>query len=133
MSYTEATAVANPNGANGIAALAVNNYVRAIATRTGFVRVYDPTLGGTVAASKTNLPQVSAITAHTQFDDARPWYAAGGGTTNGSGNAGLDGGTAQVGLIDIQFTVPAADTVNAASVQTCHVDAGALFIISTGT
>jgi hypothetical protein len=135
MAYTEATTVANPNGAysGAVAALAVGNYVRAIATRTGFVRVYDPTLGGTVAASKTSLPQVSAITAKSQFDDAAPWYAQGGGTTNGSGNAGVDVGTAQVGEVIVQLAVPVTDTVDAASVQTFAVDAAALIVISTGT
>jgi hypothetical protein len=43
-----------------------------------------------------------------------------------------DSGSPQVGEIDVTLTVAAADTVNAASVQTFHGDANTLVVVATG-
>lgn len=121
--------------------LTIFQQIRAIAGRTGFVRVYDPTLG-TVAASYStawnsaahsyNLPAVNTVTMHAQYDDAAPWYGQGGGTTAGAYSGSPDGGTPQVGEIDVTLTVASGDTVNAASVQTFHGDANTLVVVATG-
>lgn len=138
MTYSETTYVADPNGAAAVSnsgalvpwanlpqnggTIPANLYVRAIATRTGFVRVYDPTLGGTVTASKVNLPLVSNVIARAQHDDAAPWYS----DPNDSNNP-------KIGMVEVYFTVPSADAVDAASVQTVKVDASAIFIVANGT
>lgn len=113
MTYAEATVAP--------ASLTATQLVRAVASRTGFVRVYDPTLGGTVAASSANLPSVSAVTIHSQHDDAAPWYSD-----------PSDSNAAKVGEIVVQLTPSAADVVNASSVQTFAVDASAVIVVATG-
>jgi hypothetical protein len=112
--------------------LTVGQKLVAVANRTGFVRVYDATLGGSVASSSENLPLVNVVTKHQQFDDAAPWYAQGGGKTDGTGPGTIDSGTAQTGLVDVTLIVAASDTVNAASVQTFHTDSAALAVVATG-
>jgi len=105
-----------------VAQLAVNDLVLVIASKTGFVRVYDPTLGGTVSQSSANLPAVTAVTLKQASDDAAPWYGAGHG-----GSAGPYTGEVQVAL-----AVPAADTVNAASVQNFSLEGSAFVAVATG-
>lgn len=119
--------------------------IRALASKTGFVRLYDPQLGNPTATALTaNLPQLAgpaSIVAHGQYDDAAPWYAQGGvlNTTTGvygppdvkSGGGAYTNGP-QWGMIEIKPTVPAADTVNAASVQTFKGDANTLVVLATG-
>jgi len=103
-----------------VGALAANDRVRAVASKTGFVRVYDPGLG-TSTRNATNLPLVAVVTAALQHDDAAPWYTE--GVTPGAG---------QKGAVRIQLTVAAADTGDASSVQTFTVESGALAIKSVG-
>jgi hypothetical protein len=122
--------------------LTVGQQVRAIANRTGFVRVYDPTLGAVnalpystawlAAAYSYNLPQITSLITATQFDDAAPWYAQGGTPPTSGVWGAADSGSAQVGAIKVIMTVPAADVVNAASVQTFMVDPATLVIVATG-
>lgn len=111
--------------------------IRSIASRTGFVRVYDPTANNASAATTANLPQLqlASIVAHGQYDDARPWYRQGGvvGATTGTlqGVTGqdvwgaLDQGQPVWGMIEIRPTWSSAnlDTVDTASVQTFKGDA----------
>jgi hypothetical protein len=100
--------------------------IRSIASRTGFVRVYDPTLGGTKSAATANLPQLTgpgSVLAHTAYDDAAPWYAVG-SPSNLAGELTTPPTTvSQQGMIEVFPKVPAVDVVNAASVPTFKSDA----------
>lgn len=122
------------NGATGTTSVSFPLAIKAIASKTGFVRVYDETLNGTVTAASANLPQVTGaqIVARGQYDDARPWYRQGGGVTNGAAWNTVDQGNPQWGMVEFRPTIPAADTVNAASVPTFKVDANALIVLATG-
>jgi hypothetical protein len=82
--------------------------VRLIASPTGFVRIYDPTLGGTVAAGSVNLPTLTAVYQVTQeTQQAVPGYPSS-GFTNGVG--------VMNGPIKCKVVAAAADTVNGSSV-----------------
>jgi hypothetical protein len=106
-------------------ALSVGDLVRVVAARTGFVRVYDPTLGVPAAVKNSaNLPAVATVTLHQASDDAAPWYGA--GHTGGSNGP-------YTGTVDVTLTVPAADVVNAASIQTFKVEGQAVVVVATGT
>lgn len=115
--------------------------IRSLSSRTGFVRVYDPTLGAgnpAANANAANLPQISSsaqIKAYTQYDDAAPWYKQGGApASNGAWSEAPDAaGSPQQGMIAIFPQVPAVDVANAASVQTYKSDADTLVVIATGT
>lgn len=122
--------------------------IKAIASKTGFVRVYDETLNGTVTTGtlSANLPQISnlgQIVAHGQYDDAAPWYSQGGGVNPATGayypadwgsnpTASPTPFVPRWGMIEFRPTIPAADTVNSASVPTFKVDANALIVLATG-
>jgi len=109
-----------------VSALTPGQLVRSVSTRTGFVRVYDPTLGGTATRSSANLPSVIAVTPKSQYDDAAPWYSQG-TLTNGA-----DTGTAKAGAVFIQLAPAAADVANASSVQSFWVDPSAVIVTSVG-
>jgi hypothetical protein len=150
----ESTAVLHPsgafgyNGTIGVAPLVAwanlpqyggtlpsNLYVRALISRTGFVRVYDPSLSGSVSGSSlvaSNLPLVTGIIVHGQYDDAAPWYNQGSSADLAEEipadvlNSTL---LPQVGMVELFLTVPAVDTVNSASVQTFKSDASTIVIL----
>ena len=114
MSYAETLTTAG--------ALTVGQLVRSVESRTGFARAYDPRLGVTSATPlSANLPTVTAVTAHSQHDDAVPWYSE--GTAAGAG---------QTGEVEVQLATAAADVVNSATVLTFRVDAGAAVMVATG-
>ena len=118
MAYAETTTTAG--------ALSSGQFIRAVASRTGFVRVYDPTLGAGGApqsGDSANLPEVTSVTLKQASDDAAPWYGAG----HTGGSAGP-----YTGEVIVQLAVAAADTVNAASVQTFGCDTAAVVIVATG-
>lgn len=138
MAYTEVSTTLGALAANisTILSGASGNVIgiRTVASRTGFVRVYDPTLGGTASSNATNLPQItsaSQILAHTQYDDAAPWYSQGGGVTNGGAPGALDQGSPRQGMIEVYPAVPAVDAVDAPSVQTFKQDAGTVIVYAT--
>lgn len=106
--------------------------VRAIASRTGFVRVFDNTLGGTSAAASANLPLLSVVATNSVagavsgpviYDDARPWYRDGALFGND--------GTALVGTYKVQV-VPVAGSPDASSVQIATLAPGDLIVLATG-
>jgi hypothetical protein len=106
-----------------VGALTANQKLLAVASRTGFVRVYDPTLGGTVSAASANLPNVATVTLKQALDDAAPWYGA--GHTGGSNGP-------YTGEVQVALTVPAVDVVNAPSVQNFATDGNAIAVVATG-
>lgn len=126
------------NGGTSTTSVSFPLAVKAFASKTGFVRVYDETLGGSSVANSANLPQLSglgSVVAHVQYDDAAPWYKQGGAPAdNGAWSEAPDAvGTPQVGMVEFHPVVPAADAVTAASVQTFKVDAGTIVVLGTGT
>jgi len=109
-------------------AVTTGQKVRAIATRTGFVRVYDPTLGGTVAAGSANLPNVFAVSTNSvagdisgpaDYNDAAPWYSD------------PSAGTPIYGTIRLHL-VPVAGSPDASSVQVATVEPSAVVVVATG-
>lgn len=127
MAYAEAVKAAS--------AVSVNDKVRAVATRTGFVRVYDPTLG-TATKNSANLPNVSVIATNSvagdvsgpaNYDDAAPWYASNTDTKLPTGTQ-----AAIVGTYRFHLT-PVASSPDASSVQVITVEPAAVVVVATGT
>lgn len=112
MAYAESVKKAN--------AVAVNDLIRAYVSADGHGKVFDPTLGGTVAAASANLPKVTSIDA-ISVDEQLVLPAS---ATNTDTNTG--------GPVRLHLTVAAADIVEAASVQNPWLEGGAVVVVATG-
>lgn len=126
--FTLSVAPASGTAGVTISGLNYGTKVRAIATRTGFVRVYDPTLNGTTAANSANLPTVLAcatnsvagdVSGPANYDDAAPWYSDKTDTYPLTGTYRL-------------HLQPVSGSPDASSVQVATVEASAVLITATG-
>ena len=98
--------------------LTAGDKVRAYVASDGHGKVFDPTLGGTVATDSANLPSVGSVSQVTYVtQDVLPSQA--------------DTST-QYGPVHVFLQNAALDVVNAPSVQSPWLDANALVVVATG-